>query len=600
MKTFRIFFLWLLVLQSVSTRQSFTTADAANDDDARQRERQERHQRRQARQQYRQQQQQQQQQYKASSFNHHQDDGNTNNFNFTHAYQEFRSVFPMQAPRDAWQGGVAALKHVFMGTLAGATALVIFPIALANSQLGLLYGLPLGALVGALTGSAVFLAGATTGAVQFLLGVWHTPAAVQGVWQGKVWNTASQTWETYSLRDEWEQFSSSSSSFTNRRVKDLSYYEILGVQPTASAKEIKKAYYQMAKQLHPDKNPGNEQAAQQFLMLHEAYQTLSDDQMRANYDTFGASSSSSSNNANFYFNANVFFAILFGVQPEVDVYVGKLTVSTWVGQLVSLYKTGLFTQDTWSLFREESSQQARQRQVEIATNLVKRIESFVTGQQTAMEFRASGRVEAQRMAEASVFGNRFLRMIGQSLQLEAAAYIHFRKVVVGWPVAGFLSLKRRQKQWMGRLQSWRKTYNVGKVFFANLQPGEGDESTSARVTTETVEAMLPSLVEMAWAHIEIDIAHTLEMAILKLLRDADAGGTATLKSRAEALRMLGQEFVQFAAASSTTVEGESCSEPGMESKDIKARVEVAFSMATMKEPSEHDFEEMIQQRRSQS
>lgn len=65
------------------------------------------------------------------------------------------------------------------------------------------------------------------------------------------------------------------------------YYEILGVNRTATADEIKKAYRQMAIKYHPDKNPGNKEAEDKFKEAAEAYEVLSDQQKRSNYDRFG-------------------------------------------------------------------------------------------------------------------------------------------------------------------------------------------------------------------------------------------------------------------------------------------------------------------------
>ena len=76
--------------------------------------------------------------------------------------------------------------------------------------------------------------------------------------------------------------SSSSSSFDN-----LAFYAFLNVGPMASTEEIKKSYYQLAKRLHPDKNPGDEAAAEKFKELSRIYTTLSDPKKRAEYDRFG-------------------------------------------------------------------------------------------------------------------------------------------------------------------------------------------------------------------------------------------------------------------------------------------------------------------------
>lgn len=70
------------------------------------------------------------------------------------------------------------------------------------------------------------------------------------------------------------------------------YYQILGVERSASAGEIKRAYRKLAMQYHPDRNPGNKRAEERFKEVNEAYQVLSDPQKRARYDQLGESYSS--------------------------------------------------------------------------------------------------------------------------------------------------------------------------------------------------------------------------------------------------------------------------------------------------------------------
>lgn len=65
------------------------------------------------------------------------------------------------------------------------------------------------------------------------------------------------------------------------------YYEVLGVSKSASADEIKKAYRKLAIKFHPDKNPDDKQAEENFKEAAEAYEVLSDAQKKQRYDQFG-------------------------------------------------------------------------------------------------------------------------------------------------------------------------------------------------------------------------------------------------------------------------------------------------------------------------
>lgn len=65
------------------------------------------------------------------------------------------------------------------------------------------------------------------------------------------------------------------------------YYEVLGVERTASEEELKKAYRKMALKFHPDRNPGDKAAEEQFKVVNEAYSVLADAEKRKSYDLFG-------------------------------------------------------------------------------------------------------------------------------------------------------------------------------------------------------------------------------------------------------------------------------------------------------------------------
>jgi DnaJ-class molecular chaperone len=70
-------------------------------------------------------------------------------------------------------------------------------------------------------------------------------------------------------------------------MADRDYYDILGVKKNATDDEIKKAYRNLAKKFHPDKNKGNKDAENKFKEISEAYSVLSDEEKRSQYDRLG-------------------------------------------------------------------------------------------------------------------------------------------------------------------------------------------------------------------------------------------------------------------------------------------------------------------------
>src|SRR3954465_5734103 len=72
-----------------------------------------------------------------------------------------------------------------------------------------------------------------------------------------------------------------------RVMADEDFYSVLGVPRSADTTTIKKAYKKLARDLHPDKNPGNKSAETRFKAVNRAYEALGDEKRRKLYDEFG-------------------------------------------------------------------------------------------------------------------------------------------------------------------------------------------------------------------------------------------------------------------------------------------------------------------------
>lgn len=94
---------------------------------------------------------------------------------------------------------------------------------------------------------------------------------------------------------------------------EKTYYETLEINKTADKKEIKKAFKNLAKKYHPDRNTGDDSAEAKFKEINEAYQVLSDDEKRGMYDRFGKDGlQGASRGGNSGFASSEFFDDIFG------------------------------------------------------------------------------------------------------------------------------------------------------------------------------------------------------------------------------------------------------------------------------------------------
>lgn len=302
-------------------------------------------------------------------------------------------IFSSRRPRDAMAGLSSGLKNIGKGIALGAAALVCAPVAGAASE-GF-SGFAKGLLAGVGGALALPVMGVATGVSQFAKGVYNTPSAVKEKYDGeKEWDREKGCWFRYELDKEIadvlkktdreflqqekgkdsKEHSSSPEEGPPVCVKEKDLYDILGVPVTATPKEIKKAYYRLAKRLHPD--TGLEPSDKKFIALGEAYQVLSDPALRSKYDRNGRKGIEDAE----LMDTGALFSLIFGSEG-FEKYVGEL-------HLVSmLNEAQAGTEDlenlTKSFYDHDQNLLTKfhqmQREVQCASNLRNRIQPFVDG-----------------------------------------------------------------------------------------------------------------------------------------------------------------------------------------------------------------------------
>ena len=145
--------------------------------------------------------------------------------------------------------------------------------------MGLLFGIQRGLLAFVL----LPIIGVSIGTFQFCRGIFNTPEAIYQRYLGKVWNEKERKWieDFYSLDDEAVQVEQefleenqqtehhNHSHVPSKHVSDRQLYDLLEVEPDASYAQIKKQYYKLAKQYHPDKCHDDPNAKDRFQKLGE-------------------------------------------------------------------------------------------------------------------------------------------------------------------------------------------------------------------------------------------------------------------------------------------------------------------------------------------
>lgn len=477
------------------------------------------------------------------------------------AKAQLEAMFAQSKPKNLAQGVGTGVSNIVSGAVGGVGVAVLAPTAgLAMGMqnggiLGGVVGVAGGAVVGVLGGAAMVVGGAVSGVTSIVRGIAATPDAMTAPSKGKYWCEATGKWVKTDLPKEMAAMPANDDDLLGKleaeidqagkptgatgQVKDPFYYDVLQVDPKAEQGAIKRQYYKLARQYHPDKvGPDDKEAANKFKDVAEAYQVLSDPTLRAKYDTDGKDALSGDKTElagnDQKPDPAILLAFLFG-SDRFDDYIGRLATSTSASLGDS---PKLSVQDARTL-------QVR-RVTRLASKLAAKVQPWVAEDYDAC--KVMWKTEAESLVTAN-FGWELVHAIGMAYEVAAVQFIGSMDSGLGMPSIGKWAKgksasnkrrKERQKNQMEMLMGAMDTMKVQAEFAQKMEKAQND-GERMHLQKEMEEAQQNVMLKVIWTTTVVDITATIHEACQMVFFDSSEGKEVHLK-RAHAVKNLGQIF----------------------------------------------------------
>lgn len=373
-------------------------------------------------------------------------------------------------------------------------------------------------------------------------------------------------------------------------VKDTTYYDILGVEVTATEVELKKAYRKQAIKLHPDKNGNDPQAAAKFQELGEAYGVLQNKELRALYDELGAEGMKDPKVAEAAdIDPAEFFEMIFG-GDTFEPWIGKLSmlddisktsdilqeeeteedIATGVSDLtlsldnkgngvtkpvspgdVKKKRKGITTKQREQLvqLQEEQKKKKEERINELAKSLLTRIEKYQSVVKNSDAFQQYNRKLDEELDDMKIesFGIQLLHLIGKIYVDQSTATIHSCKTFGVSKIYSSVKNKTgRMKSGIQILKTAIDAQVTAEEFMKqqDLMEKPRDELTDEeRFQQDQITKLITGkILATAWASTKFEVTGVLNKVCNKLLNDKSLSKKERI-ARSEAVQFLGNKML---------------------------------------------------------
>ncbi|KAJ3255558.1 hypothetical protein HK103_006194 [Boothiomyces macroporosus] len=444
-------------------------------------------------------------------------------------------IFSTRNPKDAVAGLSSGLKSIGKGVAGGVASLVALPVLGAQEEGALGFAKGLG--MGVVSAVGLTLAGAGTGIVQIGRGIVNTPIAIHSKMSEKIWDEEKRVWYMYDLPKEVEEIKQEEAKMgktQERVVKNTELYDILGVAPTATGGEIKKAYRTKAIALHPDKNLDDPTAHEKFQQLGNAYQVLSNPQLRAAYDQNGTVDEKN------LFDSAQLYEVIFGSQ-NFESYVGELQLASMQEKLASFENPQL---DQMQRIEHQMKLKQKKREVQCAVNLAKLLDKYIEDKsEDHVAFKTHVEAEAKELG-ATAFGGTLIGVLGYVYEEQSQIYLGFKSsVTAGLGLNNLSQSAHVMSNKVKVVSNAVKMYQNVKKEESKLKQKEGEQQ---QISKES----LGSMVETLWSFTVLDVESTLRSVCIKIFKDSSIPIEDRVK-RAEGLLIVAQIFKKYSQSETT-------------------------------------------------